>query len=140
MGLLEFFGRLVSTKRSLNYLIESVEYSYWKHKKLFPGHDTHVYLSQAWLALMQSKGVNVDDPEIKEASHTSTYFIACLPEPVCARALGPFLAFRERPEDFSGYPQFENEFNELIKPVIAAESAGELDILYKQQNPSCDLL
>ncbi len=135
MGLFEFLGSILSTKRSLGYLIKSFEVSYNKHKEAFPGYDPHVYLSQAWLAFMQGKGLDVNDPAIQESSLTTTYRIACIPEPDCARALGLFIAYQERPDDFSRYPQFEDEFNRLFKSVADINNSDELDTLYRNIIP-----
>jgi len=128
----KIFKTLFSTKASVQNFIESIEYSYSKHRAHFPGENQHFHLMQAWLAYMQAKGANVDDPAIHEAAFTTTYQLACIPHPDCAKALGIFLCYRERPNDIDS--ETESTFNSFISPVMEAQEKGTLEELFKKYN------
>ena len=138
MWILKSFLGIFSSKVAVNNFIDSCECSYFKHKTLFPNYDPHFYLAQAWLAYIQSRGQDIDNPGIKEAAFSTTFLMACIPEPICARALGIFLAYRERAEIVESQSQLQDEFNTLIAPVLAAREEGTLERLYKKYNSNME--
>lgn len=140
MSIFKFIKAIFSTKHNCQYFIESAEFSYHKHRDSFPGHDSHFYLAQAWLAYMAGKGRNIDNPDIQQAALTTTYLCACVPHPKCARALGLFLLYRERPEEYEKSKQLQDEFNELILPVIEAQDKGTILDLYRKYNPKLETM
>lgn len=135
MGIFSFIRSIFDTKFNCEYFIKSTEFSFQKHKKAFPGYDPHFYLAQAWLAYMSGRGANPNDPDLQIPAFTTTYLVACVPPPLCARALGLFLLYRERPEEFKKYKAFEEEFNRIMLPVFEAQENGTIEQLYKKCNP-----
>ena len=83
---------------------------------------------------MRGKGINIDDPGIREAAFTTTYLISCIPHPECGRALEIFLLYRERTEYDEKREDLQNEFNQLIGPVYEARDNGTIAELYKKYN------
>lgn len=130
--MVKFLKSLFSTKASAKEFIESIEFSYNKHRSHFPGKNQHFYLAQAWLAYMQAKGASIDEPAIQEAAFTTTYQIACIPHPDCGKALGIFLLYRERPNDIDS--ETEATFNSIYVPVMEAQEKGTIEELYKKHN------
>jgi len=126
---------IFDTEYSNEYFIKNIEDSFYKHKKEFPGNDQHVYLQQVWLAYMAAKGADISDPNIKMAAPGTTYLVACTPPLFCARALGVFLLYRERPEVLKESRNILEEFNKVILPVIQAVENGTVDLLYRRYNP-----
>ena len=135
MGIFSFIRSIFDTKYNCEYFIKSTEFSFQKHKKTFPGYDPHFYLAQAWLAYMSARGANPNDPDLKIAAFPTTYLVACVPPPICAKALGLFLLYRERPEEFKKYKALEEEFNRIMLPVLEAQENGTIEQLYKKYNP-----
>ena len=132
---INFIRGIFDTKFNCKYFIETLEFSFQNHKKSFPGYDPHFYLAQAWLAYMSGRGENAYDPDLQIPAFTTTYLVACVPPPLCARALGLFLLYRERPEEFKKYKAFEEEFNQIMLPVFEAIENGTIEQLYKKYNP-----
>ena len=130
---------MLDTKYNCEYFIKSIEVSFHNHKKTFPGCNPHVYLAQAWLAHMSMytsmQGANPNDPDLQFAALPTTYLVACVPPPICARALGLFLLFRERPQEFTKYKTFSEEFGRIMLPVFEAQKNGTIEQLYKKYNP-----
>ena len=136
MGFISFVRSMVDTKYNCNYFIKSTELSFQKHKQAFPGYDTHFYLAQAWLAYMSARGANPNDPDLQIPAFSTTYLVACVQPRLCARALGLFLLYRDRPEEFKRYKVFEEEFNRIMLPVFEAQENGTIEQLYKKYNPN----
>jgi hypothetical protein len=135
LNYINFFFSLFSVGRSNKYFIKSIEGSYLKHRKEFPGYEPHFYLAQVWLAYMQSRGADINDEYIKTAAMDTTFLVACTPPSKCARALGIFLLYRERPEIFKPDGLLTKEFNEIIVPVLLAQEDGTVMNLYRKYNP-----
>jgi hypothetical protein len=135
MSLFRFVTSLFSTRANCEYFVEGFEASHQKHATLCPGLDPHIYLSQAWIAYFKAKGGDEKDPDINEIALHTTYLVACVPAPACARALGLFMFYRERGEDLQQLPHLVKEFNAIIRPVIEAKEAGTQDQIYKRLNP-----
>ncbi|MGH8015547.1 MAG: hypothetical protein ACREBV_05105 [Candidatus Zixiibacteriota bacterium] len=112
-----------------------MEVSYQRHKEMYPGHDPHFYLAQAWLAFMKAKGHEVDDGSLAEVALSTTALLSCIPHPECARALGILILFRERKDDLQELPKLIDEFNQLTKPILLAQDSGEIKRLYDLYNP-----
>ena len=130
-----FVRSIFDTKYNCEYFIKNVEDSFYKHKEKYPGYDQHFYLMQAWLAYISAKGADVNDPDIKMAAPSTTYLVACTPPDYCARALGIFLLYRERPEVLNQFKNIVEEFNKVIVPVLEAQQNGTIEQLYKKYNP-----
>ena len=135
MGIYSFIRSMFDTKYNCDYFIKSTEISFQNHKKTFPGYDPHFYLAQAWMAYMSLHGANPDDPDLQVAALPTTYLVACVPPPICARALGLFLLFRDRPREFTKYKTFQEEFGRIMLPVFEAQENGTIEQLYKKYNP-----
>jgi len=135
---INFIRGIFDTKFNCKLFIESLEISFQNHKKSFPDYDPHFYLAQAWLAYMSGRGENPYDPDLQMPAFTTTYLVACVPPPLCARALGLFLLYRERPEEFKKYKAFEEEFNQIMLPVFEAIENGTIEQLYKKYNPKME--
>jgi hypothetical protein len=135
MGIFSFIRAMFDTKYSCDQFIKSAEISFHKHKKEFPGYEPHFYLTQAWLAYMAARGSNPYDQDLQLPAFTTTYLVACVPPPKCARALGLFLLYRERPEELEKYKDLQEEFNRIMQPVFEAQENGTIEQLYKKYNP-----
>jgi hypothetical protein len=135
MGIYSFIRSIFDTKFNCEYFIKSIEFSFQKHKKSFPGYDPHFYLAQAWLAHMSARGANPNDPDLQIPAFTTTYLVACVQPRLCARALGLFLLHRDRPEEFTKYKVFAEEFGRIMLPVFKAQENGTIEQLYKKYNP-----
>lgn len=131
-----FVRSIFDTKYSCRDLVKSAEEVYAKHQREFPGLDPHSYLAQTWLAFKAAQGANPEDEDFKMASFTSTYLLACIPPDKCARALGIYILYKERPEDLQKLPDLLNEFNEVFIPVMEAQKNGRADELYQRYNPN----
>jgi hypothetical protein len=138
MSIFEFIKAIFSAKYICEYFIEGIEFSYHKHRENFPGSDPHFYLAQAWLAYMKAKGENINSTDMQMAAFTTTYLCACVPHPKCARALGIFLLYRERPEKIKKRKVLQDEFNQLILPVLEAQKNGSILNLYREYNPNME--
>ena len=135
-----FIRSIFDTKYSCYDLVKSAEEVYAKHQREFPGLDPHFYLAQTWLAFKAAKGANPEDEDFKMASFTSTYLLACIPPDKCARALGIYMLYKERPEDVQKLPDLLNEFNEVFVPVMEAQEKGTAEELYQRYNPNMNKL
>lgn len=131
-----FLRSVVDAKYSCRDLVSSIEESYANHQRAYPGLDPHFYLAQTWLAYKTCKGADPEDEDIKMASFTSTYLLACIPPDKCARALGIHILYKERPEDLQKFQDLLNEFNEAFIPVMEAQKNGTADELYERYNPN----
>ena len=138
MSIFKFIKSIFNTKYSCQYFLESNKLSYHKHRDNFPGYDPHFHLAQAWLSYMKGKGKNINSQDIQGAAFSTTYLTACVPHPECARALGIFLLYRERPEEIQKSKDFQDEFNHLILPVMKAQENGTISELYKKYNPNME--
>ncbi len=108
---------------------------YEKQESLFPGRDPHTYLAQVWLSRMTAHGNNANDPDLQTLAFTETYSCACVPPPYCARALGLFILYKERPDIIKAYPKFAEEYSKHISPVMESLQNGSIGELYKKYNP-----
>ena len=131
-----FIRSIFDTKYSCYDLVKSAEEVYAKHQREFPGLDSHFYLAQTWLAFKVAQGANPEDEDFKMAAFTSTYLLACIPPDKCARALGIYMLYKERPEDVQKFPDLLNEFNEVFVPVMEAQEKGTAEELYQRYNPN----
>ena len=132
---INLFFSLFSANKSGDYFIKSIEDSYYKHRKAFPGYEPHFYLAQVWLAYMQSKGADINDEYIRTAAMDTTFLVACAPLNKNAKALGIFLLYKERPEIFTPSGTLTKDFNEIIVPVLLAQENNTIMTLYKKYNP-----
>lgn len=133
--ILGFIRSVFDTKYNCEYFIKNIEDTFYEYKEKLPGHEQHFYLMQTWLSYMAAKGSNINDPDIQIAASPTTYLVACVPPSFCARALGIFLLYRERPEVFEKFKNLLEEFNKAILPVMEAQENGTIEQLYKKYNP-----
>ena len=111
------------------------EDSYKSYQVTFPGKDPHYYLARVWLSFKAMYGANPRDETLQMAAFSSTYLLACIPPPRCARALAIHLLSQERPDVIEKYKELETEFGELFLPVLEAKEKGTVDELYRRYNP-----
>lgn len=135
MGLGKFFKGLVDDKTCGENIIEAVVKIYENHAKHMPNEEPHQLLANSWLARMMVHGVNQNDPASQELSFSQTLLFACLPYPKCARALGLYILFKERPDIIAKCSDFHDEYEEYMTPIMEAEENGTLMDLYVLHNP-----
>lgn len=68
-------------------------------------------------------------------SFTETYQFACVPSPKCARALGLYILYKERPDILEHRTDMQEEFGRLMWPVQEAIASGTLEDLYHKHSP-----
>jgi|GEM_PF-2426534 len=135
INILRFLKGLFNSGAIAEGFVSDIECSYQKYKDAFTGYDPHFYLAQAWLAYMSARGEDIEDAAFKEAASTTTYQFACIPEPDCAKALGIFLLFRQDPDMITEHSYLEEEFNNIMEPVLKAQTTGTVQELYQKFNP-----
>jgi len=128
----------LSPKFAAKDFVKSIEESYELHKTKFPGYDPHFYLAQTWLAYKKSHGFDPEDKDQQLGAFSWTYLIACVNSQRCARALGIYILYKERPGLLEAYTPLKYDFNELIMPVLRAMEDGSAPELYKRNNPKMD--
>jgi hypothetical protein len=136
MGIGKFIKGIIDSKTLGKNIIEKQVDIYQKQRQLFPKHDPHTHLAQTWLSRMATHGKNVNDPDLQTLAFSETYSCACIPPPYCARALGLYILYKERPDIIGAYPEFKEEFAGLMLPVMQAQDNGTDKELYKKYNPA----
>lgn len=125
---------IVDPKLGGESIIEAMERIYRREQQTYPELDPHYLLGRTWLIRMKTHGLKQD--EITELqSLTKTYVFAHLPFPQNVRALGISIIMYERPDVMRQCPEFDSEYDELLRPVSEAEQRGTMLELYFRYNP-----
>lgn len=135
MGIKKFlqsvFDPRVLAEETVNKQVEV----YLKHRELFPNEEPHFHLAQTWRSRAAVNGQDPDDEAVQAASFIDTYQFACVPHPDCAKALGIFILYKERPDLLEQLTHMQEEFGLLMGPVHAAMEEGSIEELYREYNP-----
>jgi hypothetical protein len=135
MGIGKFFQGIFNTRALGKQTIRTQERIYEKQRELFPNRDPHFYLAQVWLSRQAVWGNDPNDPALQGLAFGQTYLFACVPPPSCARALGLHFLYKERPDILIKHQDLEDEYNQLMQPVIEAQQNGTIEQLYRMYNP-----
>ena len=136
MGIARFLKGIIDPKVSGENIILTFEKAYRKAKELYPGAEPHILLCQACLSRMATHFKNPYGEETKQEAMKITAPYACIPPPKNIRALAIHFIKMERPDIIQSYPEFVEEFEELMRPVEVAIQRDELLVLYQQYNPT----
>jgi hypothetical protein len=135
MGIGDFFKNLFDTELIGQEIVNAQVKAYERHKQRFPQAEPHELLACTWLSRQKASLRNVNEPNIQILAYTETYLCACVPPSQCARALGLYTVYKERPDIIENYPAFSEEYSRLMKPVFEAQQNGTLSDLYSKYNP-----
>ncbi len=116
-------------------LIKSVEQTYFDLRKRYPDQDEHWFLANAWLERYGS-GEEAKQKGAEWARFTAykdTCEFSILEPPESIRGLELFLVFRELGEQQAKY--YENEFFQMMEPVLKSKKSNVFFDEYKQKNP-----
>jgi len=58
---------------------------------------------------MKARGINLSNEQLEILPWSETRLFACLPQPQCARALGLYFLYKERPDIVKKYKHFSDE-------------------------------
>ncbi len=135
MGIGRFVQSIFDSKVLAEETVKKQEEMYRKHRDVFPNEEPHFHLAQTWRSRAVMHGKNPDDPNVQMVSFTETYQFACVPPPQCARALGLYILYKERPDILEQMTELQEEFGRLMGPIHAAIANGTLESLYRKYNP-----
>lgn len=139
MGILKFLKGFISPTAMCEQIIYANEVMYEKVKKQYPDREQHEYLAMVWLSRMRAHSMthfrDFDNDAMSLPAFTETHLFACVPPEKCARALGLYILYKERPQWLERYAEFQNEFNSIMAPVFKAQENDTLELLYKKYNP-----
>lgn len=135
MGIGKFIKGIFDPKALGENIVEKQVEVYQQQKNCFPNEEPHVHLAQTWLSRMAVHGKDSNDASLQTLAFTETYIFACLPPPICAKALGLYILYKERLDIIEACPKFKQEFNQLMMPVMQAQNNGTDKELYKKYNP-----
>jgi hypothetical protein len=135
MGLGDFFKSLFDAEVLGEEIIRAQVKAYERHKQRFPEAEPHELLACTWLSRQTASLRNTNEPATQIAAYTETYLCACVPPPQCARALGLYTVYKERPDIIENYPKFSYEYTCLMEPVFKAQKEKTLHELYRKYNP-----
>lgn len=136
MGIGRFLLSFISPRILGEETVKTQENLYLKSVAWHPQDEPHQHLAAVWLSRMAVSGHDPNAEWIQEAAYTETFQFACVPPPLCARALGLYILYKESPRIVERHRVFQEEFNELMYPVFEAEQNGTRDQLYRKYNPS----
>ena len=135
MGVWNMFRQFYNKEALGEQTIQSVVTTFLKAQKARPHEEPHEALASAWLHRMKLLGHDVSQQEIVMTALSETFLHACIKPPLCARSLGLYFLYKENPTIFVTYKKFENEYNELIGPVLKSQENDLLMELYGKFNP-----
>ena len=135
MGFIRFFRSLANPKILGEEVIDSIEKSSYKFGEQMKGEDIHYVLANVWLKRRMLHGEKVNNELGQTIAMNETYLFACVPPPMCAKALGIYMIKKEAPQVIEKHPDFLEEYNRIMAPVIKAVDDGTIDSLYKKYNP-----
>jgi len=135
MGFIRFFRSLANPKVLGEEIIDSIEKSFYKYSEKLKGEDIHWILAHVWLRRRSFHGEKFNNELSETIAMNETYLFACLPPPTCAKALGIYMIKKEAPQVLEKHPEFLQEFNRIMAPVLKATDDGTIDLLYKKYNP-----
>lgn len=135
MGLGKFIQSIFNTQVLGEETIGKQEEVYQQYRKRFPNKDPHFYLAQVWLSRIAAHGNNPNDPDLQMLSCIETFLCACIPPPQCAKALGLYILYKERPDIIEKHKTFQEEYVRLMQPVFKAQENGTIEELYRRYNP-----
>lgn len=139
MGIMKFLKGFTSPRAMCEQIIYTIEQTFEETKRLYPHREQHEYLALTWLSRMKAQSIihfrNFDDNAMVSPAFTETYLFACVPSEKCARALGLYILYKERPQWVERYAEFASEFNRIMEPVFKAKDNGTLASLYNKYNP-----
>lgn len=133
MGIGRFFKSLTDNRVCGQETVATQERMYEQVRRQAPGKDPHFYLAQVYASRARLHGVSEQTLQI--TAFSETFQFACVPAPACARALGLYFVYKERPDIVRAYPEFAAEFGQLIGPVHEAIEKGKGQALYARLNP-----
>jgi len=136
MGIGRFLLSMISPKVLAEETVKTQENLYVKHGSEHPDLEPHQLLAAMWLSRAKVRGHDTTAEWMQEAAVTETRIFACLPPHRCARALGLYILYKENPRIVERYRVFQDEFNEMMQPVVEAEQNGTLTELYAKYNPT----
>lgn len=135
MGLGRFVQSIFDPRVLAEETVSKQEEMYRKHRDLFPSEEPHFHLAQTWRSRAAVNGQDPEDPNVQMVSFTETFQFACLPPPKCARALGLYILYKERPDVLEQMTEMQEEFGRLMGPIHEAMANGTLEDLYRKHNP-----
>lgn len=135
MGIGRFLQSMFDGRVLAEEIVKKQEEMFRGHKHLFPNEEPHFHLAQTWRSRAAVHGKDPEDPNVQMVSFTETFQFACVPPPQCARALGLYILYKERPDLLEQMPELQEEFGRLMKPVHEAIANSTLDSLYRKYNP-----
>ena len=135
MGLGKFFNSLFDNELIGQEIINAQVKAYERYKQRFPQAEPHELLACTWLSRQKASLRNINDPNMQMLSYTETFIFACVPPAKCARALGLYIVYKERPDIIGNYPAFSKEYSLLMNPVFEAQQNGTILDLYSKYNP-----
>ena len=136
MGFGNILKGMFDSRAMGNEVVSSQATFYAKIANHSPMLEPHLILAELWLARRAGLGGNKNpSEETKTVALSSTLIFACLPFPQNARALGLYFLYQERPDVIQSYPEFSQEYEILISPVVEAQNSNRLESLYARYNP-----
>lgn len=102
------FKSLFDSKTVGENIVKTQVMMYNKFVDKYPNKGPHFYLANVWLSRMASRFKNMSDSDLEMLSYTETYSFSCVPVPNCARALGLYFLYKERPDILDKYDQFKD--------------------------------
>ncbi|MBN2183592.1 MAG: hypothetical protein JW715_16905 [Sedimentisphaerales bacterium] len=135
MGLGKFFSCLFDSELLGHEIVNAQVKAYERHKQRFPQAEPHELLACTWLSRQKARLQNVNNPNMQMVSYTETFIFACVPPSQCARALGLYTVYKERPDIIGNYPAFTEEYSRLMEHVFEAQQNGTIYDLYSKYNP-----
>lgn len=136
MGIIRFFRSLANPKVLGEEIIDSIEKSFFKYNEKMKGEDIHWILAHVWLRRRRFYGEKFNNELSEATAMNETFLFACIPPPMCAKALGIYMIRKEAPQVIEKHPEFLEEFNRIMAPVLEAADDGSIDSLYKKYNPN----
>lgn len=139
MGILSFVKSIFSASAMGDEIVAVQTRNYWSAKVRSPGAAPHNLLAQVWLARMAAHGLDPNEPEVRRRAVDETKLFACAPEGDNVRALGLYFVYKERPDIIQAFPRFEQSYNAIMGPILAANDEARA-ALYSRQNGPRDSL
>ena len=138
MGILRFLKSLSDSEVMGEEVIIAIQKLYKQTQDLSPHDEPHESLSKTWLSRARARGIDINTQEVAMGAWSSTQLFSLLPHGANIRAMAIHILFLERPDIQAAYPKFEQEYDHLMKPIMAVLAKGEDEVfeeLYKKYNP-----
>ena len=122
-------------KAHAEYLIKSLERTYFDLRKNHPDRDEHWFLANTWLKRYGStQQAKQKDPElVKFIAYKDTHQFAILEPPKSIRGLALLLVYKELGEQLALH--YANEFAQIMEPIIKSKENLVFLDNYKERNP-----